>query len=742
MLHRAPRVAETLAALGRGDGRRLARPRIARLPRAGRASPGWRRTSCLDAGRRCSAELNIGSRPGPAARRRRRASTTCARSRGCSAGPSPARSSPAGSAWAPAWPRARAPARRRAARDARAVAVLPHLPVQRRDDAGQDRPRRSPRGTSTASSTRALRPRPRRDPGGARPHRAPRCWRSRRRRGCSSATRAGPHARASATHYLDPLSHLQVDLLARWRAAATTRPGAAPGAAAHRQRHRRGPAQHRLSATAPTPRGGGRAGRRLGRARWTAGGARPRHRRRRRPRAAVDLRGRHRGGGRRRRDDVGRCRAAARPGRTAARGGRHRRRRRDGLVQRGPAADRRRARRRPVGRALGRLPHGRRLGAPPRQLPAPRGRDHGRAGLATGADADAVRAVVADRGAVAVEEAVLAAGGAAAAMRDRATWRTGAAGGPWPRSRSSSSRPSTRPPTPRPTPAPAPTPTPAPRPLVRSPPPTGPSRACACAEAHPRARRTGVRAGPRRGRRRRAARARRPPAHPAHALARHRRGQAHVPRGPAHRRRAATFATLVADADVLVQSYRPGALAARGFGPADLARLRPGLVVASISAYGRQGPWAERRAASTAWCRWPAASPTSRWSWHATSGRRRSPARPSTTPPGGWPPRARVTALRRRQESGGAWLVQASLARTARWLDDLGRVERRARPRPPTPARRRRAARRRAVGPGHDHAGPARGRGAGRPAPLGSRRRGPGLRPAHLVVSGGSATWW
>src|SRR5439155_259460 len=35
---------------------------------------------------------------------------------------------------------------------------------------------------------------------------------------------------------------------------------------------------------------------------------------------------------------------------------------------------------------------------------------------------------------------------------------------------------------------------------------------------------------------------------------------------------------LVADADVLVQAYRPGALDALGFGPRDCAALRPGLV--------------------------------------------------------------------------------------------------------------------------------------------------------------------
>ncbi len=56
-----------------------------------------------------------------------------------------------------------------------------------------------------------------------------------------------------------------------------------------------------------------------------------------------------------------------------------------------------------------------------------------------------------------------------------------------------------------------------------------------------------------------------------------------------------TLAALLRDADVLVQGYRPGAIAAHGFGPQDAARLRPGIVYASLCAYGHEGPWAKRR---------------------------------------------------------------------------------------------------------------------------------------------------
>ena len=56
-----------------------------------------------------------------------------------------------------------------------------------------------------------------------------------------------------------------------------------------------------------------------------------------------------------------------------------------------------------------------------------------------------------------------------------------------------------------------------------------------------------------------------------------------------------SWQNLVKDADIFLQGFRPGALAARGFGPEDVAALRPGIVYVSLSAYGEAGPWASRR---------------------------------------------------------------------------------------------------------------------------------------------------
>ena len=60
-----------------------------------------------------------------------------------------------------------------------------------------------------------------------------------------------------------------------------------------------------------------------------------------------------------------------------------------------------------------------------------------------------------------------------------------------------------------------------------------------------------------------------------------------------------TLHTLVKDADVFLQAYRPGGLREKGFGPEDVARARPGIVYASLTAYGWEGPWKDRRGVST-----------------------------------------------------------------------------------------------------------------------------------------------
>jgi hypothetical protein len=127
----------------------------------------------------------------------------------------------------------------------------------------------------------------------------------------------------------------------------------------------------------------------------------------------------------------------------------------------------------------------------------------------------------------------------------------------------------------------------------------------------------------------------------------------------------AALTALVREADVVVQAYRPGAMEALGFGPAACAAIRPGLVYVSICAWGQAGPWRARRGFDSL-------------VQMATGIAAGDPPRPLPAQvldhATGWlAAMAAVDGLRRRHTTGGGWHAQLSLARTAHWLDQLGR---------------------------------------------------------------------
>jgi len=125
---------------------------------------------------------------------------------------------------------------------------------------------------------------------------------------------------------------------------------------------------------------------------------------------------------------------------------------------------------------------------------------------------------------------------------------------------------------------------------------------------------------------------------------------------------------LISRADVLVQSFRPGALERIGFGPSELAELRPGLVIADLSAYGWEGPWARRRGFDSL------VQMSNGIAWGSDAP---SPLPVQALDHGtGWLAAAAImTAVRRQVTDGGTWRVRLSLAGTGRWLDSLGRKD-------------------------------------------------------------------
>ena len=137
---------------------------------------------------------------------------------------------------------------------------------------------------------------------------------------------------------------------------------------------------------------------------------------------------------------------------------------------------------------------------------------------------------------------------------------------------------------------------------------------------------------------------------------------------------AGAFRQLVADADVVVQGYRPGALAGLGAGPEALAALRPGLVYASLSAYGHVGPWAERRGydslVQTATGVGAAGARAA-----GVEGTKPLPAQALDHGAGWLLAFGVMEALRRRATVGGSWLVRTSLVQVRTFLGALGPVD-------------------------------------------------------------------
>ena len=145
----------------------------------------------------------------------------------------------------------------------------------------------------------------------------------------------------------------------------------------------------------------------------------------------------------------------------------------------------------------------------------------------------------------------------------------------------------------------------------------------------------------------------------------------------------AVFHDLLADADVLVTGYRPGALDALGLDPDALARRHPGLVIGSVSAWGATGPWARRRGFDSV--------------VQAASGIAAIESDDGVTP-GALPAQALdhsaghllaaglMTALLEQRTDGGTRFVSIALARVAQSLLDSPRTEEKSTARIPAPA--------------------------------------------------------
>lgn len=137
---------------------------------------------------------------------------------------------------------------------------------------------------------------------------------------------------------------------------------------------------------------------------------------------------------------------------------------------------------------------------------------------------------------------------------------------------------------------------------------------------------------------------------------------------------SATFRALVKEADILVDGYRPGRLAARGFGADDLLALRPGLIHVTVNCFGSGGPLASRAG-------WDQIAQAITGICH-TQGVATGAGQPKLTPvpmcdflTGFLGTFGAMLALARRAREGGSYRVQVSLCQAAMLFQRQGLID-------------------------------------------------------------------
>lgn len=134
---------------------------------------------------------------------------------------------------------------------------------------------------------------------------------------------------------------------------------------------------------------------------------------------------------------------------------------------------------------------------------------------------------------------------------------------------------------------------------------------------------------------------------------------------------AAKLKELAKDADVFIEGYRPGRMEANGFGAAEVAKLRPGIVYVSVNCFGSGGPlsdragWDQVAQAVTGMC--------------FTQGEATNHGRPQLTPvfacdflTGYLGAYGALLALARRAKEGGSYHVHVSLCQSAMLIQRQG----------------------------------------------------------------------
>jgi crotonobetainyl-CoA:carnitine CoA-transferase CaiB-like acyl-CoA transferase len=133
---------------------------------------------------------------------------------------------------------------------------------------------------------------------------------------------------------------------------------------------------------------------------------------------------------------------------------------------------------------------------------------------------------------------------------------------------------------------------------------------------------------------------------------------------------------LLADADVFLQSYRPGSLARKGLSPEDIAaKSKKSIICANLSAYGPTGPWSKRRGFDSLVQTGSGMNVSEAEHFGAGETARPLPFQALDHASGYFLATGISAALYRQAIEGGSYAVDVSLAGTMKFLRSLGQYE-------------------------------------------------------------------
>lgn len=132
---------------------------------------------------------------------------------------------------------------------------------------------------------------------------------------------------------------------------------------------------------------------------------------------------------------------------------------------------------------------------------------------------------------------------------------------------------------------------------------------------------------------------------------------------------------LISTADVFIQSYRPGSLAAQGLSNEELVAISPGLIIASLNTYGSDGPWSRRRGFDSLVQTCSGINFADAERYGAGEAARVLPCQALDHGSGYLLATGIMSALYKRATEGGSYEVKVSLAGVMRYLRSLGQYE-------------------------------------------------------------------